>query len=172
MARPYAPRQSDGAELPADFARALRDLYASKDPRLGPTMKAANEQGWTFALLGDALELTRSRARQISMKGAGNAPVADIPEPVPSEATIADTEPRLTSEEIERLRALSNDAFSLKAGVKPADRRRAEEAFDDALAEQWLRGVSFQRLANELNFANPDHVQGRVFKARTRAAKK
>jgi hypothetical protein len=157
------------AELPADFARTLRDLYASGDPRLGPTIKAAHEHGWTFALLGSALELTRTRARQISMKGAGVAPVADIPEPVPGAQTTADEEARLSPDEIERLRALCDDAFSLKAGIKPADRLQAEEKLDDALAEQWLRGVSFQHLADELNFSGPVHVQGRVFQARTRA---
>jgi hypothetical protein len=172
MTRPYAPRQSNGAELPVDFVRTLRDLYASRDPRLGPTMKAAHEHGWTFALLGDALELTRTRARQISVKAAGAAPVANIPEPVPGPSTSADEEPRLPPEETERLRALCDDAFSLKAGIKAADRRQAEEKLDDALAEQWLRGVSFQHLADELNFPDPNRVQYRVFRARTRTIEK
>jgi hypothetical protein len=172
MARPNAPRQNNGAALPADFARTLRELYASGDPRLGPTMKAANEHGWTFALLGSALELTGNRARQISMKNAGNEPVADIPEPVPGAPTTADEPSRLTPEETELLRALCDDAFSLKAGIKPADRLQAEEKLDDALAEQWLRGVPFQHLADELNFPDPAHVQGRVFQAWTRATRK
>lgn len=172
MTRPNAPRQSSGAALPADFAWALRDLYASGDPRLGPTMKAANERGWTFALLGNALELTGNRARQISMKNAGNEPVADIPEPAPGAPSTAEETPRLTPEETELLRALCDVAFSLKAGIKPADKLQAEEKLDDALAAQWLRGVSFQNLADELNFPDPAHVQGRVFQARTRAAEK
>jgi len=135
-------------------------------------MKAAHEHGWTFALLGNALELTGGRARQISMKNAGNEPVADIPEPVPGAPTTVDEAPRLTPEETGRLRALCDDAFSLKTGIKPADRLQAGEKLDDALAEQWLRGVSFQHLADELNFPEPTYVQGRVFEARTRATRK
>lgn len=91
---------------------------------------------------------------------------------MPGAPTTADEEPRLPPEETERLRALCDDAFSLKAGIKPADRLQAEEKLDDALAEQWLRGVPFQHLADELNFPDPTHVQWRMFRARTRADEK
>ena len=97
--------------------------------------------------------------------------MADIPEPVPGTPTTADEVPRLAPEETERLRALCNDALSSKA-VKVADRPQAfadhlqaQEDLNAALAEQWLRGVSSQRLADELNFLARDKVVGRVLQA-------
>lgn len=155
------------AQLPADFARTLRDLYTSRDPRLGPTIKAAQAKGWAYALLGSALELTAVRARQIGLKETGHEPV-NVPEPAPGAPGDIIDKPRLSPEQIDLLRSLRDDAFSLESGSKRADRLRAEEELDDALAEQWLRGVSFQDLADELNFSDPSPVQRRVFQAQAR----
>ena len=156
---------STGAVLPADFARTLRDLYASGDPRLGPTMKAAHERGWSFTLLGKTLELTGGRSRQIALKDSGHEPVPDIPEPVPSSAA---DRPHLVPEQITQIRALANIVNSLKPGTGLAEKARAERELDNALLESWIDGVSFEYLADDLGFIL-DNVRGRVFgRARSR----
>ena len=166
MGRPNAPRQSNGAALPADFARVLRSLYIFEDPRLGPTMKAANERGWSFALLGKALELTDSRARQIALKESGHEPVPDIPESVTGSAA---DRPHLAPEQITQLLALADIVNSLKAGTGLAEKARAGQELDEALLESWIAGVPFDYHADDLGFIL-DSVTKRVFgRARSRS---
>lgn len=155
---------SSGAAPPTDFARTLRSLYASRDPRLGPTMKAAHGKGWTYALLGDVLEVTGTRTRQIALKNTGHEPVPNIPEPALSSPA---DKPRLAPERITQLRALATTISSPGTGL--AEKGRKGRELDDALLASWIDGVPFEYLANDLGFS-PDSVRGRVFeRARSRS---
>lgn len=144
--------------LPTDFARVLRRLYICADPQLGPTMKAANDKGWSYALLGDALELTGGRARQIALKESGHDPVPDVPEPVPGGTT---DRPHLAPEQVARIRSLAALMNPLKEGIGHAERSRVEREFDDALVDRWIDGVTVRQLADDLGFVF-DSVKVRV----------
>ncbi|MFE7057172.1 hypothetical protein ACFVAO_18390 [Streptomyces californicus] len=76
-------KQTSGRGTTGDFTRTLRSLHAAGDPRLGPTLKTAQSKGWSYAVLGEALELSRERVRQIAVKPTGHSPVQDIPDPAP-----------------------------------------------------------------------------------------
>ncbi|WP_103528948.1 hypothetical protein [Streptomyces sp. SM12] len=52
--------------LPSDFTATLRALHARRDPRLAPTLAAAQADGWTFQALGEAIGVTRERVRKIA----------------------------------------------------------------------------------------------------------
>ena len=133
-----SPVQAGGVHLPPGFINILWTLHQTRDPRLGSTIRAAHEAGWTYNVLGHAMKLTGHRAGQLSRKAKPEyGPVPGIPAvPVvpPSAPTPRPPARGLTSEEIDELRGLYYDY---------AARR-------DKIAEHWTRGAPKAHLAEVL----------------------
>ncbi|ACX71179.1 hypothetical protein pZL12.102c [Streptomyces phage ZL12] len=135
--RPY---QKGGVHLPIEFAATLRALRRAGDYRLGPTIAAAHQVGWTYQLLADETGFVIERARQLASRdtqGYDPLPVPAVPAP----------EARPRPKRPAGAEFTAGDAAALRA-LDAKGRDRPE--FLSALENHWTRGVSRARLAEVL----------------------
>lgn len=159
--------------LPEDFAVTLRTMRAAKDRRLGVTLRAARDAGWTTVVLAAALDCTPQNVRQLSVRPPSHpdfrlpAIPALPPKPPPPPRTPktdrrARKQHKLTPAQIAELQALNGIARTVRSGT-PADspKRRASEQLAALLAEYRAAGVTVSELAREMGVLRGS-IQGRL----------
>lgn len=165
------PRRPNAARnpLPRGFARKLRTLHTTHDPRLPALLKAAHDAGWTYDALGNALGCTRQNVQRIC---AG--PVAELDRalreriPVPDEPTAYPKRPRkpvparLTADQIEQLRGLQTASRRVVGGF-PVDSpaRAASRQYSALLAYHRHNKVTLAELARAVG-VKPSAIHGRL----------
>ncbi|MFJ1647956.1 hypothetical protein [Streptomyces sp. NPDC088258] len=131
---PRDRRAWDAYPLPTAFARLLGLWYDRRDPRLGATLAAAREAGWSLTPLGRAVGVTSDRVRQMASKAADPDEVGPLPD-IPARPT-----PRtMTRQEKERLRGLADEVLEDPAD---ADRRLRLYAQLTELTGQQTKGLT------------------------------
>jgi hypothetical protein len=125
-----APSQAGGVQLPEDFADTLRQLHRARDPRLGATLQAARDAGWTVRLLAHALGVSAERPRQIIAAGKSKAhgPLPEIP-------TVPGVVPKRTTEQPPEA-AVEPAAVDAEQPGSPA-RPERPEAEDEGWFADW-----------------------------------
>lgn len=142
---------------PSGFAERLRAMRDSGDPALGPVLRLAKQNGWTYQVLADAIGVSRQAVEQRILRSDDSAIGVDVPLPPRKPTPARKVKPRLTlrQELIDELREMQAVASKVNGGMA-ADHpdRRVSEHFTKQLAAYVDQGVTVYYLAKALGVSH------------------